>query len=345
MKKNISIVSLLCGFAILVAGALIMSSCEGPAGPAGADGADGQDGVAGTNGTDGTNGVDGNAVCMECHNVGVKTAIYDQWKETSHGIGNYVGYAGGRSGCAKCHSHEGFTETQWTGEDTTAANIPLPQEIRCKTCHGFHMSLDFENEPNSAIAAMADVALMAEGGEVTVGFANKESNLCMNCHQSRRNPSDDADGDAPVNVSSTHYGAHHGPQANLLNGYGGYEYRQDMSTKGTHATGADCVSCHMVEGDGTYGGHTWTPGEASCSSCHANGVPDSDVEAKLATLHEALVAAEMLDAEGGILTGYRSADSVGALWNYLLVEEDRSMGVHNPAYADALLDASIDALK
>ncbi len=344
MKKNISIVTLLCGFAILLAGALIMSSCEGPVGPAGADGTDGTNGVDGTNGTDGTNGVAGNAVCMECHTIAIKTAVYDQWKETSHGMGYFVGYAGARSGCAKCHSHEGFVQTVWTGQDTTAADIPLPQSIRCKTCHDFHMSLDFENESNSAIRQMAAVPLMSTAGEVTVEYANKESNLCMHCHQARRAPADDTDGSAMVYVSP-HYGPHHGPQANFINGVGGYEFRQDLSATGTHLSGADCVSCHMSEGDGTDGGHTWVPGEAACSTCHANGIPDSDVETKLHSLGEALTAAGMLDEDGHAIerVSYQ-ADSVGALWNYLTIEEDASVGVHNPAYAEALLDASIAAL-
>jgi len=338
MKKNISLVTLLGGFAILIAGALIMSSCEGPMGPPGADGKDGVDGI---DGTDGTDGVAGNAVCLECHNLTVKNAVTAEWETTSHGIGNYVGYAGGRSDCAKCHSNEGFVETVWTGQDTTAADIPLPTSIGCKTCHSFHNSLDFENEPNSAIRQMADVPLLAEGKEVVVGFENKESNLCMNCHQARTAPPDDSDGDALANVSSTHWGAHHGPQANVLNGVGGYEFGVSLGTSGTHESGADCISCHMVEGNG----HTWTPGEASCSSCHTNGAPGSDVEDLLAELEEDLKTAGLLDADGGIITGKRSADSCGALWNYLLIEEDRSMGVHNPAYAEALLTNSIKALE
>jgi enhancing lycopene biosynthesis protein 2 len=38
------------------------------------------------------------------------------------------------------------------------------------------------------------------------------------------------------------------------------------------------------------------------------------------------------------------ADSVGALWNYILISEDMSMGIHNPDYAEALLLNSINAL-
>ena len=65
MKKKISIVTLLGAFAILIAGAFIMSSCEGPAGPAGAAGADGADGE------DGIDGIDASTTCIQC-----QTAIY-----------------------------------------------------------------------------------------------------------------------------------------------------------------------------------------------------------------------------------------------------------------------------
>ena len=33
-----------------------------------------------------------------------------------------------------------------------------------------------------------------------------------------------------------------------------------------------------------------------------------------------------------------------AAWNFILVEEDKSEGVHNPAYVEALLQNTIDAL-
>ena len=35
----------------------------------------------------------------------------------------------------------------------------------------------------------------------------------------------------------------------------------------------------------------------------------------------------------------------GAMWNYLLAEEDRSMGVHNAKYIMGLLDSSIQYLE
>ena len=37
-------------------------------------------------------------------------------------------------------------------------------------------------------------------------------------------------------------------------------------------------------------------------------------------------------------------DQAGAIWNYLLIEEDRSGGVHNKAYIQGLLKSAIEYL-
>jgi len=359
MKKKLSILSLLGSLAILIVGAMILSSCEGPMGPAGADGSDGsdgangingvdgQDGADGADGTDGTDGVAGNAVCMECHVVAVKEARMAEWETSTHATGNHARY-GSRNGCAKCHAHEGFVETVWTGQDTTAAGFALPQQIRCETCHDFHSSLDFENEANSAIRTIEAVALMT-GGDVE--FSNAESNLCMNCHQSRHAAPDDSDGDLSTEVWG-HFGPHHGPQANFINGLVGYEFGVSLGTSGTHETGASCVSCHMVStDDAATGNHNFVPAIEACTGCHS-GATDFDINGAvteiaglLTDLHDALDAAGMLDVDGDVIEDvFYGADSVGAAWNYVLVLEDQSGGIHNPAYAKALLTNSINAL-
>ncbi len=351
MKKTITKLSLLGGFALLIAGSLFLGSCEGPIGPAGTDGTDGTDGVDGVAGTDGTDGVAGNAVCLTCHTTEVKDAVTMLWATSLHGTSQplypygptIVAYAGGRNDCAKCHSSEGFIETVWTGMDTTATGFGLPTGVRCKACHDFHSSLDFENEPNSAIRQTMPVTLIA-GGDV-VEFTNAESNLCMSCHQSREEAPDDTDGTAIVEIEE-HWGPHHGPQANFINGLVGYEYRGEVASVvggGPH----DCVSCHMsdVVGD-TIGGHTWVADVEGCVACHTV----VDVHSELVLLQDALFAAGMVDAAGhsiesseGVVVEYQ-ADSAGALWNYILLEEDASMGIHNSAYALDLIEESISAL-
>jgi hypothetical protein len=335
----------------------LTTGCEGPAGPAGAAGAAGENGIDGENGADGTAGVAGNEVCLTCHNLAVKDAIETQYLTSLHatsqtfypGSPTTVSYAGGRKDCARCHSTEGFIETLWTGLDTTANDIPLPQGLRCATCHDFHSSLDFENEPNHAIRTTSAVTLIADGSKI-VEFENEESNLCMNCHQARTNPADDADGAAMVYIEE-HYGPHHAPQANFINGLGGYEFGALLSTSGSHESLSSCVDCHMHEGGTETGGHTWAPGIESCTSCH-DGATDFDINGEVTVIEglmddltAALITAGMLDAEGHAIEDVsHQADSVGALWNLLLLEEDKSIGIHNPAYAKALLNNSLNAL-
>jgi hypothetical protein len=59
-----------------------------------------------------------------------------------------------------------------------------------------------------------------------------------------------------------------------------------------------------------------------------------------------LVKAGFLDEDHHPVSGVEvsSADSAGALYNFLFVEEDRSVGVHNTGYAVALLKSSINFL-
>ncbi len=105
-------------------------------------------------------------------------------------------------------------------------------------------------------------------------------------------------------------------------------------------------------GTGENADHTFTPTVANCTKCHADAT-DFDMNgavtalaAKIATLKTALTGAGLLDKTGAPVVGSYPAAKAGALWNYLLVAvEDKSNGVHNMPYAEALIDASIAALK
>ncbi len=331
--------------AIVFGLALTISSCtkEGPTGPAGAAGADG---VAGENGTDGTDGVDGNATCLECHTLANKELIEGQYAESGHAAGLYVGYAGGRNGCAMCHSHEGFVETQHTGHDTTAANIPIPTPISCATCHEFHETLDFENDGyDYAIATNSPVDLIMYDGAVTLDLGDN-SNLCATCHQPRRQGPDPATGDSAA-ITSTHYGPHHGPHSTTLEGIGGYELGVGYPEPGTdpHRTGASCVTCHMHGAT-----HTWHVSLDACNTCHDNladfdynGV-QTDVQGYITDLKQKFIDNGMWDVdEDEIIPDTYDIDWTGAYYNYAWVVDDRSDGVHNPDYIKQLLINSINA--
>ena len=349
MKKKISLISVLGGFAILLAGALVISSCEGPQGPAGTDGKDG---------TDGTNGVDGNVTCLACHSEGNMEAIQQQFAGSQHSSGAIaVDYAGGRASCTKCHSHEGFVAFAAGLADQDIAN---PSAWECGTCHGLHVTF----EEDDYALRLSDAISFIFDETVTADFAN--GNLCVNCHQSRRAEPNVSDPGETFEISSTHYGPHHGAQGNVLYGAGMAEIPGDIAYPAPGSAAhmdLSCTGCHMGEFDveENAGGHTYWPTVGSCTSCHS-GLEDFDyngaqteVEALLVELRDILLAQGVLtgDEEHGYHPvnerdnpGEATFSMVQAqeFFNWIGLEEDRSLGVHNPNYVMALLKNTIAAL-
>ena len=339
---------------LLVCIAIFAVSCEGPMGPAGPSGADGTNG---TNGTDGTNGVDGNAVCLACHSLDTKAAITADYSISTHGTSGLmyngqttVEYAGGRVDCAKCHSHEGFVQTAHTGLDTVAAIIPLPQNIQCETCHDFHATLDFEGDgADYAIRTASAITLLMDDTK-TIDFENN-SNLCASCHQPRT-PEPVDQGGGMYTVTSSHYGPHHGPQSTILEGIGGSEISGSVSyptSQTSHRTQSSCTSCHMHEtATADEGEHTWNVPLDACTTCHSSATDfdwngkQTEIEGLMATLESKLFTAGLVDAGGHPIPGTYPVNEVGALYNYETIVDDRSLGVHNYPYTQALLQNSIE---
>ena len=105
------------------------------------------------------------------------------------------------------------------------------------------------------------------------------------------------------------------------------------------------ASCHLGEN----AGHTMEPSEDACVTCHPDaedfdidGV-QTEVQAMLDELQEALEGAGMLDEEGEPVLGTYPMAQAAALWDYLCISNDGSTGVHNPTYTKALLQAGLDA--
>jgi len=68
------------------------------------------------------------------------------------------------------------------------------------------------------------------------------------------------------------------------------------------------------------------------------------VDSMVVVLGDMLHAAGVVDEEYEPLSVTVSADTAGALWNFLMAEEDRSRGVHNSDFIKSLLDSSIKYL-
>ena len=332
----------------------VIPSCvkEGAPGIAGVDGADGTDGATGADGVDGT------AFCLDCHNSTKMDAVEGQWASSVHGVSGimyngqrvyeYAGLGDARKECAVCHTQEGFIERITSGvSDSILVGLAIAHPIGCDACHsGQHVTFDVENDgPDYALRTTEPIPLIfADGDQIDLGSA---SNLCINCHQPRT-ASPEADGEGNFKITSTHYGPHHGPQGTILEGIGFYIFAGDATVPGRGTNGhkeVGCTTCHMYEGS-----HTFNPSLDACTKCHGDQ-DDFDIDGLQTEVEELLVeiAAEleakgvMLDGE--VVPGTYPVDYARAYYNYIGIEEDRSMGVHNPKYVVAILENTLQSLQ
>lgn len=307
---------------------------QGPAGPAGPPGEDGADGTAGR----------APAVCLECHSGGPVLEISLQYVQSGHYAGESVAYAGSRASCGECHSKQGFLEYAATGD--VENDIPDAAPIDCTACHPVH-----PNAFGIRLDAAPVTAIFDENVTIDLG---DNSNLCANCHQSRRAEPNVSDPGETFEIPNTHYGPHHGPQAIILAGVGMAEIdgTEDYPAPGSGHLGAGgtCVSCHMVDGD-----HTWHPSVDFCTGCHA-GADDFDIngfqtetQARLDQLRDRLIelgVVEYVEADMAYepVVGTYPMEQAQAFFNWIGLVEDRSLGVHNPSYVKALIDNSLEAI-
>lgn len=307
--------------------------------------------------------------CAWCHDQGTHHNFPAQWDFSVHAKGPNVGYAGGRAGCANCHSGSGFVEWVKGGQQPlTAAPPAIP--ITCATCHDPH---DASNHAQLRLVS----ATLTNGYEVTLG---NEGRLCITCHKARRDGVDYTNN--YLRNLSSHFGPHYSAQGDVLTGQNAVTWGYNVPTS-PHLQAIEnaCVGCHMGEGPvdeaGNFelaGGHTFNmrteDGVANvgvCEPCHGdvgedfnekklyiNGIADHDgdgvdeglqeeVHGLLETLYELLPN----DGAGHLAITDSSVTKVQAqaAWNYLLIEEDRSAGMHNPEFAVELLKLSIGVLK
>jgi hypothetical protein len=317
-KKTILVLGLLGVAAIALAGCI-----EGPEGPAGPPGPP----LSAAENS-----------CTDCHDDTTRIfVVHQQWEESLHGSGD--AYERGTSTrCTGCHASEGFSERIETGVSATELeNAPLvASKVNCRTCHEIHTTYteaDFE-------LATTDVVTIFTAGET---YDGGDGNLCANCHQPL-SAIGDADADGNIEVTSTHWGPHHGTQSTMLLGLGGGGV---TGTAAAHASMVEdtCVTCHMGEGND----HSMEPDIAACTNCHSdaedfdiNGT-QTEIEALLEEVEKRLEALGIYHDEEPVKGTYPVAQAQ-AMWNYLFILEDGSHGVHNSKFAKAMLDAALDAL-
>jgi hypothetical protein len=338
--KNIKFLSFL-----MIATSLLFIQCTTDPIP-GTSGIDGQDGL---DGNDGVDGASGTTECAACHNISTSEGVHASYLFSGHAAAKTLNYSNYGSSCAGCHSNEGYVDWVELGSANEEGYAQL-SPISCNTCHDTHTTFDFENEGYDYALRMIRPVTLITDDSYTINYENA-SNNCALCHQPRTSPPTD-NGAGKFEVTSTHWGPHHGPQSTFLEGIQGAEIvgTLDYPAAGTatHRTGSSCTSCHMGISDGEINGdHTWIPTSTACVTCHPNGAPDgvAGLEDKMASLLTILEEVGILHEDDGVhpVLGEYTIVEAEAAWNYLLVMEDASKGTHNPAYTKALIDNSIEA--
>lgn len=305
--------------------------------------------------------------CAWCHDSGTHHVYPEQWDVSVHAN---LAHPYTRASCVPCHNGQGFVEFVKNGKVALSEDLAANVNITCATCHDPH------DATNTHQLRTVDVSL-ENGTVVGKGGLGK---LCMNCHKSRRDAvtyTDDY-----LNNLSSHYGPHHGPQADILLGENFPTFGQTIVSS-NHAGALEnaCVTCHMAPGHADSEGNIILSGSHSfrmsspegvdniavCSSCHSdmttdfaavsfsyNGTKDIDGDGTAEGLQ--IEVQGMLDAIAMLLPPLNSTDinTIDSTWtlaqaqayyNYDGVLEDKSFGIHNPSFVIGLLKASIAELE
>jgi hypothetical protein len=307
-------------------------------------------------------------VCAKCHDAPTHHIKATEWNSSLHAVTTRDPSGPGREGCVGCHTANGFIG-RMTGAQTVDTTY---QAITCAACH----------EPHGATVPDTNLHLVRSLQPVTLADGTQVSNagmglLCMNCHQSRQNAAQYA-ATAPA---SSHFGGHHGTQADMLEGVNGFTYGKAIPSS-QHGTAVEdtCVTCHMQDVTDTTspyflkaGGHTFKPrweGDSThaavdlvgaCQKCHGDSMTSFDtpfedydgdgqiegVQTEVQHLLDKL--STMLPPVGQVKTSLTidstwTRPQLEAAYNWQFVHDDGSKGIHNTAYAVGLLKASIDSL-
>ena len=301
--------------------------------------------------------------CGQCHGALSHHFKSAEWANSVHAIATSYPSGAGREGCVGCHTAGGFL-ARLKGATFTPTNYT---PINCQLCHEPHGRTFPGN--NAHLLRTLDPVRLQDGTMVTEGGRGQ---LCMNCHQSRRNAAEYAANDAP----SAHFGPHYGTQADMLAGANGFTYGAEIPSSAHGAVVEDtCVGCHMqavAEKDPAFtkaGGHTFKPKSADgaelvkeCQTCHGprlttfnfrlldydgDGAIDgvqTEVEHLLDQLSALLPPAGEPKTSLAINSTW-TRPQLEAAYNWKFVHDDGSFGIHNMAYATGLLKASIADLK
>ncbi|MGA2296639.1 MAG: hypothetical protein ABSG15_03725 [FCB group bacterium] len=357
MKKVSSRFSLFLLAVLLIGISGFFMACEGPAGPAG------------------TNGTNGNATCGACHsNTAADFNLkWTQFELSLHNTGTIYESESGNLGCDGCHTSEGFIEAASLGVNDAVSQGT--GKLTCRTCHNIHTKYD-STDFSRRVADTLMLTLRQYGPATVAPINQHEGTICAKCHQARSFVRTVPDTIKPNGTATySRFGPHYGVVANVVTMNGPYPISGNEAGTNPHALlPKGCVTCHMGKDttNPAVGGHSFklpfanlsklsTISTCTSTGCHNAATIQSQTNAKqvakdLATYRGLLMKKNMLDTTqtvnadgtynilgeypatpGGKLVVYQNKEDVDVLLNYLYLAKDRSNGVHNMPYVQALI--------
>ncbi len=304
------------------------------------------------------------SLCYKCHGRQI-----EEWLESGHSQaagGDIVAFNAEHyahiASCQPCHTSEGFIRAN----DPVFLTYEFGEEVSfigCPTCHDPHVGEETEGN-EFQLRSISPVEVMYTGPGLDPGDPGVPrmegygaAQTCAQCHHARRTTSTGESGVLNQIASGySHFGPHGSPQMDMFIGAGSYEiagyaYDGDHSHQ---ATG--CVKCHMVRDTLLHGEtvphpfHRFEPAVGNCLPCHTltdfdyNGVQTAvrgkldQIAQSLGWLDAADFGANFADASLNAAMDTRCRE---VAYPAMFVYEDGSFGVHNPDYANSLLDNAI----
>jgi hypothetical protein len=306
-------------------------------------------------------------VCLQCHEAPTHHMVGTYYLASNHATMPLAGKDAVSTSCFPCHS--GSAYYKYSKNQTTpgyVASADASQPITCAVCHDPHVSTN--------LGLRLVPVTLKNGYSVTTGGNGQ---LCMTCHQSRKNIATTITATAPYYGFSDRFGPHHGPQTDMFLGQNAYQYGDStISGINTHGGLTDaCVTCHMQQrgSNAANSNHQWNMSDSTgdyvtvCKSCHGQSLKSfndikasSDwdgngkiegVQTEVQGMVTKLAALLPKDANGNVVS--MMADSlkvkgqpsiVKGIYTYYFVTSDNSLGVHNAKYTVAILQKALSSL-
>ena len=314
--------------------------------------------------------------CGQCHE-GSHHPYLSEWEASPHNFDESGAHgAPVNGGCQGCH--EGVEAAERLSGDLSefyggAPYGSAPRDttdhpiagIVCSTCHDPH-----NDENPGQLRTTADVQLVTANGESPIITDGGSGKLCMQCHHARRGP------DAQISNGYDHFGPHANPQADMMAGKSashGVAAQDFLWARPVHLNVVNsCKTCHLnmaeysSEAEPAVTGHTFLPTVEACEPCHGvlgsfddiranddwdgNGMAEGVQTEINGLLHELEMALyeSGVDTSGGVSLAGALGDTLRSTeeertagYNWVFVEDDKSMGIHNPFYCAQLLQQSI----